>query len=409
MIRRESSSAPRTRGTSTRMSMTLASSPRSASIRARQLELLLEHPAADPALDPGAQRLDQDDDRGRRQQRVEEEEPRLVGADPADHHAVDEGEDEDQRPQHHHAPEQLVEIEQPVADEVLRQEVEVDDDEDVAEARPVRDRLDDRGGDGGEAADQEIEQPLLLHPRRRRPVAAIEIEDRQVEAGEHVGHEGDVERQRRVHRLDEAREEQDAVEDRRAEHGRSAERRRSRLVAEEGLKEALRRGRQRDGRQQRGPVPQRRLEPLGDERQRAVERDVEGERGEEDVRAAARLPQKDRAPEREGDDGRDQRGDRLNAQSAGILAQMAADACASPGRALQSAFCRARGGLLCSEGDQRCGPGAQSALPADSRHQRPARVLAAVPGRRARRRPRVQDLRLRQLGGAVGARSTTAT
>ena len=37
-------------------------------------------------------------------------------------------------------PEQLVEIEQPVADQVLRQEVEVDDDEDVAEARPVRAR-----------------------------------------------------------------------------------------------------------------------------------------------------------------------------------------------------------------------------------------------------------------------------
>ena len=48
--------------------------------------------------------------------------------------------DEDQRPQHHHAAEQLVQIEQPVADQVLRQEVEVDDDEDVAEARPVRAR-----------------------------------------------------------------------------------------------------------------------------------------------------------------------------------------------------------------------------------------------------------------------------
>ena len=290
----------------------------------RQLELLLEHPAADPPLDPGAQRLDQDDDRRRRQQRVEEEEPGLVGADPANHHPVDEGEDEDQRPQHHHAPEQLVQIEQPVADEVLRQEVEVDDDEDVAEARPVRERLGDRGGDGGEAADQQVEEPLLLDPRRRRPVAAVEIEDRQVEAGEHVGHERDVERQRPVHRLDEARKQQDAVEDRRAEHRRPAERRRPRLVAEKGLKEPLRRGRQRDGRQQRRPVPQRRLEPLGDERQRAVDRDVEGERGEEHVRAAARLPQKDRAPEREGDDGRDQRGDRLNAQSVRILAQIQA-------------------------------------------------------------------------------------
>ncbi len=123
------------------MSMTLASSRAQRLDAPRQLVLLLEHPAVDRALDAAAQRLDQDDDRRRREQRVEEEEPVLVGADPADQHAVDEGEDEDQRPEHDHAAEQLVEIEQPVADEVLRQEVEVDDDEDVAEARPVRERL----------------------------------------------------------------------------------------------------------------------------------------------------------------------------------------------------------------------------------------------------------------------------
>ena len=70
--------------------------------------------------------------------------PCSSGADPADEDAVDERQDEDQRAEHDHPAEQLVEIEQPVAEQVLRQEVQVDDDEDVAEARAVRHGLQQR-------------------------------------------------------------------------------------------------------------------------------------------------------------------------------------------------------------------------------------------------------------------------
>src|SRR5262249_8426723 len=95
--------------------------------------------------------------------------------------------------------------------------------------------------------------------------------------------------------------------------------------AQERLEKPLCRGRERDRRQQRRPVPDRRVEPLGDERQRAVERDVEGERRVKDVRAAARLTQEGGAPDREGDDGRDQPGNRLNAQGGRILARNVRD------------------------------------------------------------------------------------
>ena len=63
-------------------------------------------------------------------------------ADPRTSSTVDHGEDHDQGGQHHHAAEQLVEIEQAVADQGLRQEVEIDDDEDVAERRRAGTEID---------------------------------------------------------------------------------------------------------------------------------------------------------------------------------------------------------------------------------------------------------------------------
>ena len=137
VMRRESSSAESTRGHQVAHVDDVGQLGAQHLDAPRQLELLLEHPAADRALDPGAQRIEQDDDRRRREQRVEEEQPLLLGRDPVDQHAVDQRQDEDQRAQHHHPAEQLVEVEQPVANQGLRQEVQVDDDEDVAEGRAV--------------------------------------------------------------------------------------------------------------------------------------------------------------------------------------------------------------------------------------------------------------------------------
>ena len=175
-MRRESSSAASTRGTSTRMSMTLAISARSISMRRDSSNFSWNIQRLIAASMRDAHRLDQDDDGRRRQQRVEEEQPLLFRRDPADQDAVDQRQDEHQRAQHQHAAQQLVQIEQPVAHQVLRQEVHVDDDEDVPEARAVGHHLQQRRGDGGDAADHQVQEARLLDAGRRRAVARVEVE-----------------------------------------------------------------------------------------------------------------------------------------------------------------------------------------------------------------------------------------
>jgi hypothetical protein len=191
--------------------------------------------------------------------------PCSSGADPAHQHAVDQRQDEHQRAQHQHAAEQLVQVEKPVANQVLRQEVHVDDDEDVAEVGAVRQRLQQRRRDRRDAADHQVEEAGLLDAGRGRPVAGVEVEHRQVEADEDVGQERAPEPHRRVHRLDELRDQQRHVEDARADDRQLAERRRTGLVAQEGLEEALRRGGQRHRDHQRHPVEELRIEALGHE------------------------------------------------------------------------------------------------------------------------------------------------
>ena len=112
----------------------------------------------------------------------------------------------------------------------------------------------------------------------------------------------------------------DRVEHRRAHHGQPAERRRARP--------------RRPGRPGRSAAPWRAATPppaatpsrtsgesnrLATNDSSAPERDVEGERREQHVRAAARLAQQHRAADGEADDGGDQRGDGLDAQSGAIL------------------------------------------------------------------------------------------
>ena len=231
----------------------------------------------------------------------------LLAADPAHEQAVDERQDEDERAEHDHAAQQLVEIEQAVAHEVLRQEVEVDDDEGAAEAGRARHDLEQDRRHRREAAHEQVQQAGLLDARGRRAVALVEIEDREVEAREHVGQERDGEPGRRVQRLDEPREEQHRVEHARAHDGRARQGRRARLVAEEGLEEALRRRGQRDGHDQREPREEGRVEALREERDEAEGRDVEGQRREQDVRAAPRVAQQHRPADREAHDGGDER------------------------------------------------------------------------------------------------------
>ena len=186
--------------------------------------------------------------------------------------------------------------------------------------RPVRQRLEQRRGDRRDAAHDQVEQARLLDPRRRRPVALVEVEDRQVKAREDVGQEGDAEPDGRVQRLDEPREAQHRVEHAGADHGRAAERRRPGLVAQEGLEEALRRGRQRHRHQQRRPVEDRRSRTawrgMTATHQSAM---LKANVANRTCDAAARLAQQHRAADSEADDGGDQRGDRLDAQSVTIL------------------------------------------------------------------------------------------
>ena len=66
-----------------------------------------------------------------------------------------------ERRQHDHAPEQLVEVEQAVADERLRQEKQIDGDEDVPHRGRPGNQVQERRGHGGQAAHQQIEQADL--------------------------------------------------------------------------------------------------------------------------------------------------------------------------------------------------------------------------------------------------------
>ena len=272
-----------------------------------QLVLLLKHPAIHHALQARAQRLEHDDDRGRRHQGVEKEHPQLIELDPLHQkQAVDDRGDHDQGGQHHHAAEQLVEVEQAVAGQGLRQEIQVDGDEDVSERRRTGNEIEQGCGHRRHAADEKVEEPDLLDPRWRAPVAAVEVVDGQIKADEDIDDQGRVKPRPGVDgRREKATEQQRRVEQSRAHHGGTRERRRAGLVAQESLEEPLRgRGKRHRGGHD-GPLEQRigLGRAGGKERQELLDRDVEGEGREENVNRPSRLTQKHGTTDRQADDG----------------------------------------------------------------------------------------------------------
>ena len=200
VIRRESSSADSTRGTRSRTSMTFIRSARRLATRRDS-----------SYFSWNIQRLRAPSTRvrsGSNTMRMAAEATSVLKknsscwswGDPLDQGPVDHGHDEDQGGQHHHAAEQLVEVEQPVAHQRLREEKEVDGDEDVGEGGPpgAEDEVQQGEGDRRDAADHQVEEADLLDPRGGGPVAPVQVIDRRIEPREHVDHEGHAEPGARV-------------------------------------------------------------------------------------------------------------------------------------------------------------------------------------------------------------------
>ena len=103
--------------------------------RLHELESLGEEEGEDALLHLRLQRLEEDEDDERGDERVEEEEARALAAGPADEQPVDGGEDEADAGEDDDLAEQLVEIEEPVALDGLREEVQVDGHRHVGEGR----------------------------------------------------------------------------------------------------------------------------------------------------------------------------------------------------------------------------------------------------------------------------------
>ena len=288
---------------------------------AGQLVLFLKQPAGQRPFDPGAQRIEHDQDRGRRDQGVEEEQLVLLLWHPFHQSAINQGHDEDQGCQHHHASQQLVQVEQAVADEGLRKEEQIDGDEDVRERRPpgLEHEVQQGKRDGRDPAHHQVQQPDLFHPRRRGAVAAVQVPDRRIQSREDVEHEGRPEPgtcMQWMCRADEVTRAQRQIEDHRADHRRTRQRRRPGLVAEEGLKEPLRRCGQRNRRQHGGPAKELGVRGRGEERKQLQEGDVERKCREQDVSSAARFAQQHRSAYRETHDGGDQRRQGLGVEDA---------------------------------------------------------------------------------------------
>ena len=134
---------------------------------AAQLGALAQQPAVDAVLEPAAHRLEQDEDHERGDERVEEVEALLVApADPVQQEAVDRRQQHDERAEHRHLADELVEVEQAVAEQRLRQEVEVEDAEHVADRRPrdaeARQHVGERQRGRDEAAEREVADARAL-------------------------------------------------------------------------------------------------------------------------------------------------------------------------------------------------------------------------------------------------------
>ena len=95
-------------------------------------------------------------------------------ADPVEQEAVDRPQQHDERAEHRHLADQLVEVEQAVAEQRLRQEVEVEDAEDVADRGPrdaeARQHVGQRQRRRDEAAEREVADARALDALGRRAV-----------------------------------------------------------------------------------------------------------------------------------------------------------------------------------------------------------------------------------------------
>ncbi len=157
---------------------------------AAQLGALAQQPAVDPVLEPAPYRLEQDQDHERRDQRVEQVQALLAAADPVQEEPVHRRQQHDERAEHRHLADELVEVEQPVAEQRLRQEVEVEDAEHVADRGPrdaePRQHVGQRQRGRDEAAEREIADPGALDALRGRAVLRLQVPDAAVQPAEHV-------------------------------------------------------------------------------------------------------------------------------------------------------------------------------------------------------------------------------
>jgi hypothetical protein len=285
-----------------------------------QLEPLAEHPLLDRPFDDRSQRVEEDQDHEAGHQRVEEEHARIGRRHPRHQQAVDGRQDQHQRRQHDHLAQHLVDVEEPVAEERLRDEVHVDDGDDVAERvehRPEeRHQVGPHERDGGDATQAHVEERRLLPRRQRATVLAEDADHRRVQADVAVRREQALEDPRLVQpQLAEA----DAVAD--DDHPADADAgQRARghlharlpLVGEEGPEEA----RGEDGQRHRAEQRQE-VGPLGVERQLEEHRDVphaqhEAQRGEAAIGWLPAVAQEHRRADREGHDGRQERREGLD-------------------------------------------------------------------------------------------------
>ena len=179
--------------TASRRSMTLASMWRSASMRALSSYFSRNiHFCTWPstAVRSGSKRMRMTNEAT---SVLKKNTPRLVGGHPRHQQAVDRRQDEHEGRDDHHAAEELVEIEQAVAEQRLRDEVDVDDRQDVAERGERHAELGQEvgggEGDGAEPADEEVLDARLFDARDGAAVFAVELEHRRVQPAEDVAAE----------------------------------------------------------------------------------------------------------------------------------------------------------------------------------------------------------------------------
>ena len=283
-----------------------------------------DQPAVDAVLEAAADRLEQDQDHERRDQRVEQLEALLAAADPRQEQAVDRPQEGDQGAEHRHLADQLVDVDQAVAEQGLRDEVEVEDREDVARGRPgdaePGQEVGQGQGDRDEAAEREVADADALDPLLGRPVLDPHVVDAAVEAAEDVGAERDLEPDVVDDRVEDRRVDEAEVGDEGPGQGhpRRPVRAADRRLGQEAAEERDRGRRDRGGGPQREPAHQRAAGGHRDEVAQLPGADDERERGERGVGAVGAVLQQHRRADREDQERGQERRDRLDVHAPSI-------------------------------------------------------------------------------------------